>query len=117
MTSGLKPTPNDFGRRVLNLSHDFICAVTFEGEFRYINPAMAAAVDFPAEELLATSFLSLVHSDDRMETRRKLRECLDGQSPDRFENRLVRRTARFSARNGASMRKRKGVSYSAWAAM
>ncbi|HEX3850699.1 MAG TPA: response regulator, partial [Polyangiaceae bacterium] len=54
--------------RFFNLSLDLLGIVGFDGLFRRVNPALQAVLGWSIDELLAMSWLDIVHPDDRAST-------------------------------------------------
>jgi PAS domain S-box-containing protein len=54
--------------RLFELSRDLTCLASPDGYFRRVNPAFSRTLGWTSEELLARSFLKLVHPDDRAAT-------------------------------------------------
>lgn len=51
--------------RIFNLSRDLMCVADFDGCLRMANPEYERALGYRREELASTSFVELVHPDDR----------------------------------------------------
>ena len=78
--------PNEF-EILFNLSPDLLCVAGMDGYFQRINPAFSKLLGYSDEELLANSFLDLVHPEDVEKTLEEI-ETLKACKPSvNFENR------------------------------
>ena len=75
--------------RFFDLSPDLLCMANLEGYFTRVNPAFERHLGYTPEELLAQSFLSFVHPDDRAATLDELGELSNDQPTLDFENRYL----------------------------
>jgi PAS domain S-box-containing protein len=73
--------------RIWRLSPDLMLVARFDGTITALNPAWTTVLGWPRETLIGSSFLHLVHPDDRLATRRELRALAAGQSGKTHENR------------------------------
>jgi PAS domain S-box-containing protein len=78
---------NDEAAQLLALSLDLLSVVGTDGHFRRVNAAFEQTLGWTREELLASSFLDLVHPDDRDATERALAAITAGAAPGSLENR------------------------------
>lgn len=69
------------------LSLDFLCMISADGNFTYVNPAFAQALGFTVDELVATSFLAFVHPNDIASTRENVQQVVGKLDVIDFENR------------------------------
>ncbi len=69
------------------LSPDLLCIGDFEGYFLRLNPAWERALGYTNEQLLARTYLELVHHDDRKSTLEALARLATGSKLVQFENR------------------------------
>ncbi|MEM1349233.1 MAG: PAS domain S-box protein [Myxococcota bacterium] len=69
------------------LSADPMCMASLSGFFLQVNTAFTTVLGYTREELLATSFLELVHPDDIASTKEELNKLEQGQTTFDFENR------------------------------
>jgi PAS domain S-box-containing protein len=74
-------------RRILDFIPDMVCTATPDGYFKTVNPAFVRTLGYSQEELLATSYLDLIHPDDRQGTIAEVQRQLAGQATVNFENR------------------------------
>ncbi|MBV8780556.1 MAG: PAS domain S-box protein, partial [Phycisphaerae bacterium] len=75
--------------RFFSLSQDLLAIASFrEGHFQRVNPAMARALGWSEEELLAMPFQDLVHPDDRQRSAEQIAALAEGKSINGFEQRL-----------------------------
>ncbi|SDM89086.1 PAS domain S-box-containing protein [Methylobacterium phyllostachyos] len=68
-------------------SRDMLCVADFGARFVSLNPAWAATLGWSPEEMMAASFLDLVHPDDRDATVTAMSGLARGESVLGFENR------------------------------
>ncbi|WP_342108107.1 PAS domain-containing protein [Methylobacterium sp. SI9] len=93
----LRETNEDLERRVAERtqqldqvwrhSRDMLCVADFGARFVSLNPAWTATLGWSAEEMMAPSFLDLVHPDDRDATVTAMSGLERGESVVGFENR------------------------------
>ncbi len=69
------------------LSPDLLCIGDFEGYFLRLNPAWERALGYTNEQLLARTYMELVHPDDRKSTLEVLARLATGTKLVQFENR------------------------------
>ncbi|MCX6133300.1 MAG: PAS domain S-box protein [Ignavibacteriales bacterium] len=74
-------------KRTLDLVPDMICTASPDGHFLNVNRAFVKTLGFSQEQLLATSYVDLMHPDDRESTMVEVERQLAGQSTVNFENR------------------------------
>ena len=74
-------------KRILKLVPDMICTGTPDGRFLSANPAFEAVLGYSLEELIATSYMELIHPDDREATMAEVQRQLAGQPTASFVNR------------------------------
>lgn len=74
---------------------DLLCVATPDGWFRELNPAWQDRLGWTEQELIARSFLSLVHADDIVDTRAGLARLLSGGTIFGFENRFRARAGHY----------------------
>jgi len=82
----LSKTRDDL-KRTLDLVPDMICTANPDGFFLNVNPAFTNTLGYSQEQLLATSYLDLIHPDDRESTMVEVERQLAGQPTVNFENR------------------------------
>ena len=73
--------------RLFNLSIDMQCIMDFDGFFKQLNKAWEHTLGHHRRDLLAKSFLTFVHPDDRQSTQTFFETLLQGNSIQNFENR------------------------------
>lgn len=69
------------------LSPELLCVTGADTFFRRVNPAFEHTLGYTQQELLSTSFLDLIHEDDRDSTLQEIQKLKLGQDMVRFENR------------------------------
>jgi PAS domain S-box-containing protein len=72
--------------RIWMVSQDLLGVANVAGYFESVNPAWTTVLGWSAEEVRATPFLDLVHSDDREATKAELGRLAGGVRTLRFEN-------------------------------
>jgi len=77
--------------RMWRLSTDIMLVARFDGTICAVNPAWTSLLGWSEEELLGTSFLELVHAEDRDATLAEAGRLSEGRTTHRFENRYRRR--------------------------
>ena len=82
-------------RLVLDLVPDAICTAGPDGRFRGVNPAFAKTLGYSVEELLAMSYLDLLHPDDVEPTKKEVQRQQAGDPTIQFENRYRHRDGTF----------------------
>ncbi|MDY6782184.1 MAG: PAS domain S-box protein [Cyanobacteriota bacterium] len=70
-----------------SLSPDFLCVSGMDGDFKRLNPAFCETLGYSQSDLLAQSFLSFIHPDDRATTLAEVEKLAAGQLVLHFENR------------------------------
>jgi PAS domain S-box-containing protein len=76
--------------RFFNLSSDLMGIGGVDGTFKRVNPAFERTLRYSRQELLARSFLDVIHPADRSESVERLDEFTGGRAAAQFENRCVR---------------------------
>ncbi len=76
-----------------NFSTEMMCLVELNGYFKQVNDVFFKVLGFTREEILARSFLDLVHPDDREMTQACFLSLVKGNANIRFEN-------RYQSKNG-----------------
>ena len=67
--------------------HLLLCAVDADGCFRYVNPALSAALGLPASELVGRTVIDVIHPDDVEYTRSCVERLSAGTPTITFKNR------------------------------
>ncbi len=75
------------GDRFFDLSPDLLCVVDLEGYFQRVNPAFEKTLSYTTKELFSTSFLDLVHLEDKAATQAQLEKLATNPSNIQFKNR------------------------------
>ncbi|MFD1142027.1 PAS domain S-box protein [Larkinella insperata] len=70
------------------MSADLICIVSADGFFQRLNPAFHNVLGWTNSDVLQTSFLALVHPDDREPTRQELNRLALGEPTVTFAHRI-----------------------------
>jgi len=78
--------PHDL-EQFFELSLDLLCVAGADTYFRRVNPAFERTLGYSQQELLSTSFLDLIHEDDREATLREIEQLKQGKDVVQFENR------------------------------
>jgi PAS domain S-box-containing protein len=73
--------------RAWSLSQDFLLVADTDSRIEAVSPAWETSLGWSPEALLGTSFLDLVHPDDREATEREARRLSEGLPTSRFINR------------------------------
>ena len=81
--------------QVLSLSIDLICIISFDGYFKYLNPAWTKTLFWSVEELLAKPFIEFIHSEDRDATILVFQKLVTGIDTIGFENRFLCQTGSY----------------------
>lgn len=76
------------------LSADLLCIGAPDGFFKRLNPACRSILGYSEEELTSTSFMDLIHPEDRDASLAELEKLANGYPTLRFEN-------RFKCRDGS----------------
>jgi diguanylate cyclase (GGDEF)-like protein/PAS domain S-box-containing protein len=71
------------------LSLDMLCMISFDGNFKSVNPAWTRTLGYTEAELLATPYIELIHPDDRLRSQAAAAEVCDGKLLMEFENRYL----------------------------
>ena len=92
LVESLQPeeTANNSQKAKLSRFFNFIsiqCIAGFDGYFKHINSAFVKILGFTADELLAESFINLVHPEDLAATITELENLIAGKITTSFENR------------------------------
>ena len=74
--------------RFFEASLDMLCLAGRDGYFHKVNPAFERTLGFSTDEILATPFLDLIHSDDRESTQAEVEALYSGRDTIQFENRF-----------------------------
>ena len=94
--------------RFYNLSANLIC-IGRNGYFNHVNPSFSQLLHYTEEELLSTSYLELIHPDDRESTDHEINQLRNGKAVAIFSNRCKIKngnykwlswTANYSGANG-----------------
>ncbi|AKJ04546.1 PAS domain S-box-containing protein [Archangium gephyra] len=75
--------------RFFQLAPDMFCVAGVDARFRRVNPAFTRVLGWSEEELLAQSFLELVHPEDRERTLQEVADIAQGENALHFENRYL----------------------------
>lgn len=70
------------------LSPDLLCITTFDGYFRYMNPAWEAETGFTTEELLANPYINVIYADDRAALAADAQKVVTGIDTTSYESRV-----------------------------
>ncbi|WP_052003127.1 PAS domain S-box protein [Microvirga sp. BSC39] len=73
--------------RIWRLSAEIMLIARFDGEIVAVNPAWSAILGWTEAELIGTSFLDLVHPDDKANTMAEAGRLSEGLTTLRFDNR------------------------------
>jgi len=74
--------------KFFNFAVDMLCIADTKGFFRKVNPSFERVLGYDTDELLATSYLDLVHPEDREQTLAEVGKLAGGQLTLAFENRF-----------------------------
>lgn len=85
--------------KLFNYSLDLICIAGTDGYFKKINPRFMKILGYTEEELLTTSFLDLVHEEDKAKTVLELEKLANGENTLNFENRFVKKDESYVTLN------------------
>lgn len=77
--------------RFFNYGVDLMCLAGTDARFIAVNPAFERALGYSSKELLAVSFLTFIHPDDRDATVAEVGSLADGTPTLSFTNRYVHR--------------------------
>jgi len=81
--------------QIFSTAPDVICIAGMDGFFKRINPAACTLLEYSEEELLAKSFIDLIHPDDRHCHRKEVSRLPDGKITEYFENRYITKSGRI----------------------
>jgi PAS domain S-box-containing protein len=81
--------------RFFDRAPDLFCLAGFDGHLKMVNPAWERVLGVAADELLAHSFLDLLHPDDHGATVAILDQLAEGRSVVAFENRFRHSSGRW----------------------
>ena len=81
--------------RFFDRAPDLFCLAGFDGHLKMVNPAWERVLGVAADELLAHSFLDLLHPDDHGATVAILDQLSEGRSVVAFENRFRHSSGRW----------------------
>lgn len=82
--------------RMWRLSNEIMLVSDFQANLRAVNPAFSSLLGWSEDEVLGSSFMELVHPDDRENTLGQLSALGTGSTTFRFENRYRRKDGNFS---------------------
>jgi PAS domain S-box-containing protein len=77
------------------LAVDLLCIVTVEGRFLKVSESFPAALDMTEEELLNSSFMDLIHPEDRIATAKEMEKLAAGGTSIDFENRYRKKDGTY----------------------
>ena len=83
--------------RIWRLSTDLMLVAKFDGSIHAVNPAWKTLLGWTEADLLGTSFLNLVHVDDRERTMVEAAALAGGRTTLNFENRFRHKEDSFRA--------------------
>jgi PAS domain S-box-containing protein len=72
-----------------NLSPELLCITTFDGYFKYVNPAWKNTTGFTTEELLAKPYIEFIHPEDGEAWTADAQKVASGIGTTYFESRLL----------------------------
>lgn len=75
--------------RFFNYGVDLMCLAGTDAKFIAVNPAFERALGYSIKELLAVSFLTFIHPDDRDATVAEVGSLADGTPTLSFANRYI----------------------------
>ena len=75
--------------RFFNYGVDLMCLAGTDAKFIAVNPAFERALGYSIKELLAVSFLTFIHPDDRDATVAEVGSLADGTPTLSFTNRYI----------------------------
>ena len=75
--------------QLYELSNDLICIAGLDGFFKKINPAFEKMLGWKRKQLMAHSFLSLVHPDDLVNSFEQMEKLSSGQNTTNFVCRFL----------------------------
>ena len=76
--------------RIFELSHDLFAIAGFDGYLKVVNPAWERLLGYSRDALPTRPFSDLIHPDDLVAATRLIAALRDGESTQRFEDRLIR---------------------------
>ena len=77
------------------LAVDLLCIATPEGVMLKVSESFPAALGMTEEELIQTSFIDLIHPDDRQSTIKQIEKLVAGETTTGFENRYRRKDGTY----------------------
>ncbi len=77
------------------LAVDMLCIATPEGVMLKVSESFPAALGMTEEELLQTSFIELIHPEDRQSTTKQIEKLVAGETTTGFENRYRRKDGTY----------------------
>ncbi|MGK5025963.1 PAS domain S-box protein [Janthinobacterium sp. RB2R34] len=82
--------------RMWRLSNEIMLVSDFNATLVSVNPAFVAVLGWPKAEVLGSSFMELVHPDDRASTLEQVSLLASGERTIQFENRYRRKEGGYS---------------------
>lgn len=76
---------NSFIQTLCELSNDFLCILNLDGTIQFINTIFSKSLNYEPSVLNGTSFIQLLHPDDRPLISTKLTAAKTNHSPDSWE--------------------------------
>lgn len=76
-------------------SPDLLCIATFDGKFKYVNPAVSTTLEYEQHELIGSEIMSFVHPDDRIATIEHRNGIIKGSTLINFENRYISKNGKI----------------------
>ncbi len=73
----------------LELSQDLMCVASFDGCFKYVNPAWEKLIGYSEKELLSKPYFELLHPDDQIKNEEGVSKLTRGEAVINFENRFI----------------------------
>jgi PAS domain S-box-containing protein len=89
-------------RALVDSISDILYALSPEGVFTSVNPAITTAIGWLPEQLLGKPFVPMIHVDDRMAAIQVFRTVLSGQIVPHFEVRVMAKDGHYSWLDNAS---------------
>jgi len=81
--------------RMWRLSNEIMLVSDFNSNLLSINPAFTLALGWSSDEVIGTSFMNLVHPEDRERTLSQVTQLSAGATTFRFENRYLKKDGSF----------------------